>query len=110
MSRFDIVSNGGKNWKMNVSLPEQMEDFVRSKVAVGDYETASEVVREALRLLKQRDEVWKAEVRNKIDQGLDSIRAGRAISATQVKVRMDAHKKKWQGLEQEGHKDHKVFL
>jgi Arc/MetJ-type ribon-helix-helix transcriptional regulator len=30
-----------------------MEEFVRQKVAVGDYETASEVVREGLRLLKQ---------------------------------------------------------
>jgi len=30
---------------MNVSLPEQMEEFVRQKVAAGDYETASEVVR-----------------------------------------------------------------
>ena len=43
-----------------------MEEFVRQKVAVGDYETASEVVREGLRLLKQRDNVWKAEVRSKI--------------------------------------------
>jgi Arc/MetJ-type ribon-helix-helix transcriptional regulator len=29
-----------------------MEKFVRQKVAVGEYETASEVVREALRLLR----------------------------------------------------------
>jgi putative addiction module antidote protein, CC2985 family len=50
---------------MNVSLPEAMEEFVRQKVAIGDYETASEVVREGLRLLKQRDEVWKADVRDK---------------------------------------------
>ena len=40
-----------------------MEKFVRQKVALGDYGNASEVVREALRLLRQRDEVWKAEVR-----------------------------------------------
>jgi antitoxin ParD1/3/4 len=61
---------------MNVSLPEAMEEFVRQKVATGDYETASEVVREGLRLLKQRDEVWKADVRERIKQGMDSIRAG----------------------------------
>jgi putative addiction module CopG family antidote len=41
------------------------EEFVRQKVVNGDYETASEVVREGLRLLKQRDEVWKADVRDK---------------------------------------------
>jgi antitoxin ParD1/3/4 len=80
---------------MNVSLPEAMEKFVRQKVATGDYETASEVVREGLRLLKQRDEVWKAEVRERIKQGMDSIRAGRTIPAEQVQTGMTAFKKKW---------------
>jgi antitoxin ParD1/3/4 len=80
---------------MNVSLPEQMEEFVRQKVAIGDYETASEVVREGLRLLKQRDELWKAEVQSKIKEGMDSIRAGRTISAAQAKSEMAAFKKKW---------------
>jgi antitoxin ParD1/3/4 len=55
---------------MNVSLPDAMEEFVRQKVAVGDYETASDVVREGLRLLKQRDEVWKAAVQSKIKQSI----------------------------------------
>ena len=80
---------------MNVSLPEAMEEFVRQKVAIGDYETASEVVREGLRLLKQRDEVWKADVQSKIKQGMNSIRAGWGIPAEQVKVQMAAFKKKW---------------
>jgi antitoxin ParD1/3/4 len=80
---------------VNVSLPEPMEEFVRQKVAHGDYETASEVVREGLRLLKQRDEVWKAEVRSKIQQGLDSIRAGRTIPGEQVKAEMAEFKRSW---------------
>jgi antitoxin ParD1/3/4 len=95
MSKFDIPITSAKNQTMNVSLPEQMEEFVRQKVAAGDYETASEVVREGLRLLKQRDDLWKAEVRSKIKQGMDSIRAGRSIPAQQVKVQMAAFKKKW---------------
>ena len=80
---------------MNVSLPELMEEFVRQKVAIGEYETASEVVREGLRLLKQRDEVWKAEVRSKIKQGVDSIRTGRGVPAEQVKAEVAAFKRKW---------------
>ena len=80
---------------MNVSLTEPMEKFVRQKVAAGDYETASEVVREGLRLLRQRDEVWKSEVRSKISQGMDSIRAGRTIPAAQVKTQMASFKRKW---------------
>jgi antitoxin ParD1/3/4 len=80
---------------MNVSLPAAIEEFVRQKVAIGDYETASEVVREGLRLLKQRDEAWRAEVRDKVKQGMDSIRAGRTIPAEQVQAEMTAFKKKW---------------
>jgi len=72
-----------------------MEEFVRQKVARGDYETASEVVREGLRLLKQRDELWKAEVQSKIKQGMNSIRAGHTISAAQAKSEMAVFKRKW---------------
>jgi antitoxin ParD1/3/4 len=80
---------------MNVSLPAAMEEFVRQKVEIGDYETASEVVREGLRLLKQRDEVWKADVHERIKRGMDSIRTGRTIPAGQVQAEMTAFKKKW---------------
>jgi antitoxin ParD1/3/4 len=41
---------------MNVSLTPELEKLVSEKVRSGLYQTASEVVREALRLLKQRDD------------------------------------------------------
>jgi putative addiction module CopG family antidote len=41
---------------MNVSLTPELEQLVNEKVRTGLYQTASEVVREALRLLKQRDD------------------------------------------------------
>lgn len=40
---------------MNVSLTSQLESFVRQKVESGLYGSASEVVRDALRLLAERD-------------------------------------------------------
>ncbi len=40
---------------MNVSLTPQLEKFIEQKVREGNYQTASEVVREALRLLAERD-------------------------------------------------------
>jgi antitoxin ParD1/3/4 len=40
---------------MNVSLTPELEEMVNEKVRSGLYQTASEVVRDALRLLKQRD-------------------------------------------------------
>jgi antitoxin ParD1/3/4 len=41
---------------MNVSLTRELELLVSSKVKTGMYQTASEVIREGLRLLKERDE------------------------------------------------------
>jgi putative addiction module CopG family antidote len=40
---------------MDVSIPGAQEDFVRAQVGSGRYRTASEVVREALRLLEERE-------------------------------------------------------
>ena len=46
---------------MNVSLTPELEKLVNDKVRSGLYQTASEVVREALRLLKQRDDEARRE-------------------------------------------------
>ena len=80
---------------MNVSLPQPMEKFIRRKVAQGDYETASEVVREGLRLLKQRDEVWKNQVRAAIEEGLASLKDEKPLTQEQVDAEMRAFKAKW---------------
>lgn len=48
---------------MNVSLTEEMTKFVESEVAGGDYVSASEVVRDALRLLKHERELEAEELR-----------------------------------------------
>ena len=42
---------------MNVSLTPKLEEFIREKVSSGLYNNASEVVREALRLLVKRDSI-----------------------------------------------------
>lgn len=41
---------------MNVSLTPELEKFVQDKVESGRYTSASEVVREALRLLEKKDQ------------------------------------------------------
>jgi antitoxin ParD1/3/4 len=41
---------------MNVSLTPELEKFVQEKVASGRYTSASEVVREALRLLERKEQ------------------------------------------------------
>ncbi len=42
---------------MNVSLTPELEQLVHEKVKSGRYLSASEVIREALRLLEERDKV-----------------------------------------------------
>ena len=60
---------------MNVNLTPQLEELVRSKVDSGMYSSASEVVREALRLMDEQDrlrQVRLESLRHDIRQGLDS--------------------------------------
>lgn len=47
---------------MNVSLTPKLEGFVKAKVKTGDYNNASEVIREAVRLLQERDADRKIEL------------------------------------------------
>ena len=56
---------------MNVSLTPQLERFTRSLVESGRYRSASEVLREALRLLEDR-EAQAAELRTQMQQALES--------------------------------------
>lgn len=65
---------------MNVSLTPELENVIAEKVDAGMYSSASEVVREGLRLLQQRDEMYEtklAALKGDIRVGLDSIDAGR---------------------------------
>ena len=60
---------------MNISLTPHLEELIRQKVASGSYNSASEVVWEALRLLEQEDQlrVLKLQkLRQDIREGLDS--------------------------------------
>lgn len=60
---------------MNVNLTPQLEDMVRQKVASGRYTSASEVVREALRLMDEQDSLRAArleQLRQDVGAGLDS--------------------------------------
>ena len=68
---------------MNVSIGD-LEDFARSKVAQGEYSSVSEVVRDGLRLLKRREELWNAKVAAKIEEGLAQLRSGQIIPGDQV--------------------------
>lgn len=61
---------------MNVSLTPQLESYLKQKVAGGMYSSVSEVIREALRLLEERDALQSMKLealRQDINQGLTSL-------------------------------------
>ena len=67
---------------MNVSLTPELERFVQEKLHSGRYTSASEVIREALRLLEEHEKVRAAqltEFREEIDRRLASLERGEGI-------------------------------
>ena len=77
MSVFDIVVELRyyRLMSLNVSLTPHLEAFIHDTVTAGRYQSASEVVRTALRLLEEREQQKAATLewlRQEIQQGLDS--------------------------------------
>ena len=65
---------------MNVSLTPYLEAMIQQKVQSGRYNNASEVVREALRLLEERDAFQRLAAA--IDVGVQEIERGEEIPWT----------------------------
>ena len=66
---------------INVSLPPELEARVRQRVESGMYGSASEVIREALRVFEAYEQVKTAKLdslRQDIAQGLSDAKNGRA--------------------------------
>jgi antitoxin ParD1/3/4 len=71
---------------MNVHLTPELEKLVQNKVKTGRHNSASEVVREALRLMEERDTIRPAqlaELRRRIDAGLASLDRGEGVEGAQ---------------------------
>lgn len=76
----DIGILFGELMSMNASLPPELEARVRQRVESGLYGSASEVIREALRLFEAYEQVKTAKLdslRQDIDQGLNDAENGR---------------------------------
>ena len=81
---------------LNINLTPQLEDLVRQKVSSGRYNSASEVVREALRLMDTHDQIQTMKLehlRQDIREGYESG-ATRAWNADGVKRE---GRKRWNG-------------
>lgn len=72
---------------MNITLPEDLDQFVRKMVASGQYRTTTELMCRALRLLQREDQnCGLAQLRKEIEVGVDQIEAGIYISGNELTV------------------------
>ena len=75
---------------MNVSLGQKWEHFVATKVKSGDYQNASEVLRDGLRLLEEKDLLKRisvssmAELEQKLLEGVASLDRGDGIDGEEA--------------------------
>jgi antitoxin ParD1/3/4 len=82
--------------QFSITLPNEMAEAVRAKVAAGEYATESEVIRDGLRALLARDRAVEDWLRSDVASAYDALKAdpSRAVSIDRVRARLaTAHKK-----------------
>ncbi len=78
--------------QLSITLPLEMADAVKAKVATGEYATESEVIRDGLRVLLARDRMVEAWLREQVVPAYDAIKAdpSRGASVDDVRARLES--------------------
>lgn len=81
--------------QFSITLPLEMADAVKAKVAAGEYASESEVIRDGLRVLLARDRMVDAWLREQVAPAFDAIKAdpGRGVSVDSIRARLAAEHK-----------------
>jgi putative addiction module CopG family antidote len=76
--------------QFSITLPNEMADAVKSKVAAGEYATESEVIRDGLRALMARDRAVESWLHEQVGPAYDALKADptRAVSLDDVRARL----------------------
>lgn len=82
--------------QFSITLPIEMAEVVKSKVAAGEYATESEVIRDGLRALLARDRAVDNWLRDQVAPAYDALKAdpSRAVTVEQLRTRLAAEHKK----------------
>ena len=81
---------------MNVSLTRELEKLVHERVRSGMYSSASEVIREALRLLNEQEELRRRrleDLRKEIGIGLEQLNRGEGAPLDVAKIKSRLRKR-----------------
>jgi antitoxin ParD1/3/4 len=73
--------------RLRITLPNDMADALRAKVASGEYATESEVIRDGLSLLFAQDRVVETWLRERVAESYDALKAdpSRGVGVATVK-------------------------
>lgn len=77
---------------MDFTLDPEFESFIHRKMETGRYDSASDVVRDAFRLMDERDRLQalrKDEMRRQIADGMASLRAGKHVDGDTFLAEME---------------------
>ena len=82
--------------QLSITLPNEMAEAVKSKVAAGEYATESEVIRDGLRTLLARDRAVESWLHEQVGPAYDALKAdpSRAVTVDRVKARLAAEHKR----------------
>lgn len=78
--------------QLSITLPNDMAESIRAKVASGEYATESEVIREGLRALLAQDQAVEDWLRKEVGAAYDALKKSpsRAITTSEVRARLSA--------------------
>jgi antitoxin ParD1/3/4 len=81
--------------QFSITLPNEMADAVKSKVAAGEYATESEVIRDGLRALLARDRAVESWLHEQVGPAYDALKAdpSRAVTIDDVRASLAAEHK-----------------
>jgi Arc/MetJ-type ribon-helix-helix transcriptional regulator len=82
--------------RLRITLPDDLADALRAKVASGEYATESDVIREALGLLFARDRVVETWLRERVAESYDALKAdpSRGVDVATVKGHLAGARKR----------------
>ena len=82
--------------QLSITLPTEMAEAIKVKVASGEYATESEVIRDGLRALLARDRAVGHWLREQVVPAYDALKSNpsRAVTVKQVRARSAAEHKR----------------
>jgi len=83
--------------QFSITLPNEMADMVKRKVAAGEYATESEVIRDGLRVLMARDRAVESWLNEQVGPAYDALKSdpSRSVSVDQVRAMLAAEHKQF---------------